>query len=220
MDISCVCVLVLKSLQSCPAFCDPMDYSLPGYSVHGILQARILEWVTMPSSKGSSQPTDRTQGSNSHLLCLLHWQMCSLSLVPPGKPQIFSSVQSLSHVWLFATPWTAACQASLSITNFQSLLKLMPIELVMPSNHFILCHPLLLTSSVIPSIMVILSQFLASGSQSIGVSASTSVLPMHIQDWFPLGWTGWISLQFKGLSKVFSNTRIQKHQLFSAQLSL
>ena len=105
-----MCVLVLKSLQSCPAFCDPMDYSLPGYSVHGILQARILEWVTMPSSKGSSQPTDRTQGSNSHLLCLLHWQMCSLSLVPPGKPQIFSSVQSLSHVQLFATPWTVACQ--------------------------------------------------------------------------------------------------------------
>ena len=60
MDISCVCVLVLKSLQSCPTFCDPMDYSLPGYSVHGILQARILEWVTMPSSKGSSQPRDRT----------------------------------------------------------------------------------------------------------------------------------------------------------------
>ena len=132
----------------------------------------------------------------------------------------FSSVQLLSCVRLFATPWTAAGQASLSIANSQSLLKLMPIELVMPSNHFILCHPLLLTSSVIPSIMVILSQFLASGSQSIGVSASTSVLPMHIQDWFPLGWTGWISLQFKGLSKVFSNTRIQKHQLFSAQLSL
>ena len=86
MDISCVCVLVLKLLQSCPTLCDPMDYSLPGSSVHGILQARILEWVTMPSSKGSSQPRDITQGSNSHLLCLLHWQMCSLPLVPPGKP--------------------------------------------------------------------------------------------------------------------------------------
>ena len=93
MDISCVCVLVLKSLQSCPAFCDPMDYSLPGYSVHGILQARILEWVTMPSSKGSSQPRDRTQGSNSHLLCLLHWQMCSLSLLLPGH-QFHSSCLS------------------------------------------------------------------------------------------------------------------------------
>ena len=155
MDISCVCVLVLKSLQSCPAFCDPMDYSLPGYSVHGILQARILEWVTMPSSKGSSQPRDRTQGSNSHLLCLLHWQMCSLSLVPPGKPQIFSSVQSLSHVWLFATPWTAARQASLSITNSQSLPKPMSIESVMPSKHLILCCPLLLLPSIFPSIRVL-----------------------------------------------------------------
>ena len=147
-----MCVLVLKSLQSCPTLCDPMDYSLPGSSVHGILQARIQEWVTMPSSKGSSQPRDITQGSNSHLLCLLHWQMCSLPLVPPGKPQIFSSVQSLTHVCLFVTPWTAARQA---ITNSRSLLKLMPTELVMLSNYLILCHPLLFTSSVIPSIRVI-----------------------------------------------------------------
>ena len=65
-----------------------------------------------------------------------------------------------------------------------------------------------------------MSQFFASGGQSIGVSASTSVLPMNIQDWFPLGWTGWISLQSKGLSRVFSNPTVQKHQFFSAQLSL
>ena len=65
-----------------------------------------------------------------------------------------------------------------------------------------------------------MSQFFTSGGQSIGVSASASVLPMNIQDWFPLGWTGWISLQSKGLSRVFSNTTVQKHQFFSAQLSL
>ena len=91
------------------------------------------------------------------------------------------------------------------------------------------CHPII-SSSVIPFFSCLqsfpasgsfqMSQFFASGGQSIGVSASTSVLPMNIQNWFPLGWTGWISLQSKGLSKVFSNTTVQKHQFFSAQLSL
>ena len=133
----------------------------------------------------------------------------------------FSSVQSLSHFWLLATPWTAECQASLSITNSPSLLKLMSIELVMPCNHLILCHPLLLLPSIFPaSGSFPRSQFFTSGDQSIRVSASASVLPLNIQDWFPLGWTGWISLQSKGLSRVFSNTTVQKYQFFSAQLSL
>ena len=98
-------------------------------------------------------------------------------------------VQSLSHVLLlFATPWTAARQASLSITNSRSLLKLMSIELVMPSNYHILCCPLLLPPSIFPaSGSFPVSQFFISGGQSIGVSASASVLPMNIQDWFPLG---------------------------------
>ena len=124
----------------------------------------------------------------------------------------FSSVQSPSRVQLFATPWTAAYQASLSITNSQSLLKFMVIELVMPSNHLILCWPLLLPPSIFPSIRVFffqMSQFFTSAGQRIGVSASASVLPMNIQDWFPLGWTGWISLQSKRLSRVFSNTTVQ-----------
>jgi len=119
----------------------------------------------------------------------------------------------------FAALWTAARQTSLSITNSQSLLKLMSILLVMPANHLILCHPLLLPS-IFPSIGAFpMSQFFASGGQSIGVSASASVLPMNTQDWSPLGWTGWISLQSKGLSRVFSNTTVQKHQFFGAQLS-
>ena len=126
----------------------------------------------------------------------------------------FISVQSLSHVWLFATPGTAAHQASLSITNSQSLPKLMSIESVMPSNHLILCYPLLLLPSIFPSIRVF------SSDQSIGVSASTSVLPVNTQAWSPLGWTGCISLKSKGLSRVFSNTTVQKHQFFGAQLSL
>ena len=98
-----------------------------------------------------------------------------------------------------------------------SLLKLMSIEPVMPSNHLILCHPLLLPPSIFPSIRVFSNE---SGGQRIGVSASASVLSMNIQDWFPLGWTGWISLQSKGCSRVFSNTTVQKHQFFGAQLSL
>ena len=130
----------------------------------------------------------------------------------------FSSVQLLSHVRLFATPWTAARQASLSITNSQSLHKLMSIESVMPSNHLILCRPLLILPSIFPSIRVFqMSQFCALGGQSIGVSASA--LPMNIQDWFPLGLTGLISLQSKGLSRVL-NLTVQKHQFFGPQLSL
>ena len=122
---------------------------------------------------------------------------------------IRGSVQSLSHVQLFATPWTAAHQASLSITNSQSLLKLMSMVLVMPSNHLILCHPLpSCPQSLLASGSFQMSQFFASGGQSIGFSASTSLLPMSIQDWSPLGWTGWISLQSKGLSSF-----LQYHSL-------
>ena len=101
--------------SSYPTLCDPMDCSLSGYSVHGILQARIMEWVAI---------------------------------------LFFSSVQLLSCIQLFETPWTAARQASLSITDSQSLLKLMSIKSVMPSNHLILCHPILLLPSIFPSIRV------------------------------------------------------------------
>ena len=94
----------------------------------------------------------------------------------------FSSVQSLSRVWLFATPWVAACQASLSITNSRSSLKLMSIESVMPSSHLILCCPLLL----LPSISFPMSQLFTWSGQSIRVSTSASVLPMNTQDWSPL----------------------------------
>ena len=131
-----------------------------------------------------------------------------------------SSVQLLSHVQLFATPWTAACQASLSITNSQIYSN------SHPSSWW--CHPTI-SSSVVPfshlqsfpaSGSFPMSQFFTSGGQSIGVSVSASVPPMNIQDWFPLGWTGWISLQSKGLSRVFSNTTVKKHQFFGTQLSL
>ena len=116
---------------------------------------------------------------------------------------------------------TAARQASLSITNSWNLLKLMSIESLMSSNHLILCRPLPFLPSIFPSIRAFqMSQLFVSGGQNIGVSASTSVLPMKTQDSFPFGWTGWISLQSKGLSRIFSNTTVQKHQLSGSQLSL
>ena len=132
---------------------------------------------------------------------------------------IISWVQFSHSVCLFVTPWTAVRQASLSITNFQSLLKLMSMR----------CHPSI-SSSVVPFSSCLqsfpasgsfqMSQFFTSGGQITGVSASASVLPVNIQDWFPLGWTGLISLQSKGLSRVFSNTTVQKHRCFGTQFSL
>ena len=133
--------------------------------------------------------------------------------------QFSRSVQSLSHVQLFATPWIAAHRASLSVTITQSSLKLTSIESVMPSSHLILCRPLLLLPPILPSIRVFSNELFAWGGQSIGVSALASFLPKNTQDWSPLEWTDCISLQSKGLSRVFSNTTVQKHQFFSAQLS-
>ena len=132
----------------------------------------------------------------------------------------FSSVQLLSPVQLSMTPWTTARQASLSIINCRSLPKPRSIESVMPSNHLILCRPLLLPQSFPASGSYQMSQLFASGGQSTGVSASKSVLPKNTQDWSPLGCIGWISLQSKWLWRLFSNTTVQKHQFFSAQLSL
>ena len=135
---------------------------------------------------------------------------------------MFSSVQSLSHVRLFVIPWTAARQASLSITNSQSSLKLMSIESVMPSSHLILCRPLLLLPPIPPCIRVFFQWVNSSHALAkvLEFSALASFLPKNTQDWSPSEWTGWISLQSKGLSRVFSNTTVQKHQFFCTLLSL
>ena len=133
------------------------------------------------------------------------------------KNLLVSSVHTLSCVRLFVTPWTTAHQASLSITSSGVYSNSCPLSRW--------CHPAI-SSSVVPFSYCFqsfpawgssqMSQFFTSGGQSIGVSASTSVLPKNTQDWSPLEWTGWISLQSKGLSRVFSNTAVQKHQFFSA----
>ena len=122
---------------------------------------------------------------------------------------------------LFVTPWTAACQVSLSFTVSLNLLKLMSTESVMPSNHLILCRPLLLLPSIFPSIRVFSNELALRFRWPKYWSFSFNiVLPVNIQDSFPLGLTGLISLQFKGLSRVFSNTTVQKYPFFSAQPSL
>ena len=127
----------------------------------------------------------------------------------------FSSVQSLSRVPLFVTPWIAARQASLSITNSWSSLRLMSIESVMPSSHLILCRPFSSCPQSLPaSESFPMSQLFTWGGQSTGVSALALFLPKKSQGWSPSEWTGWITLQSKGLSRVFSNTTVQKHQFF------
>ena len=130
----------------------------------------------------------------------------------------FSSVQSLSRVRLFAIPWIAARQASLSITNSQSSLKLSASSRwCHPSHPLLSPFPPAPNPSQHQSFPV--SQLFAWCGQSTGVSALASFLPKNTQDWSSLEWTGWISLQSGGLSRVFSNTTVQKHQYFGAQLS-
>ena len=141
--------------QSCPTLCDPMHCSLPGSLVHGIFQARVLEWVAISFSRGSSQPRERTRVSQT----------------------------ASRHVTVWATREAPAMRGAGGGVSQ-------------------------------------MSQLLASGGQNIGVSSSTSVLPKNTQDWYPFRWTGWISLQSKGLSTVFSNTTVQNHQFFGTQLSL
>ena len=151
-------------------------------------------------------------------MIFFHLEQCSFFCRKCGKTHRkfkISSIQFLSCIWLFATPWTAAQQASLSITNSRSSLKLMSIQSVMPSNRIILCHPLLFLPSIFPSTRVFSNEaVLCIRWPSIGVSASTSVLPMNTQDWSPLRLTGLIPWQSKGLLRLFSSTTVEKHQFF------
>ena len=154
-----------------------------------------------------------------HIWWPKYWSF-SYSISPFNELQHpLSSVQVLSHVWLFVNTWITAHQASLSITKSRSSLRLTSIESVMPSSHpsvvlFSCCPQSLPASESFP-----LSQLFPWGGQSTGVSALASFLPKKSQGWSPSEWTGWISLKSKGLPRVFSNTTVQKHQFFGAQLS-
>ena len=193
--------------QSCPTLCNPMDCSPPGVSIHGILQARILEWFAISFSREHAQPRDWTWVSHIAGRFFTVWATsvqfrCSVvsdSLwphesqharppCPSPTPRVYSN--SCPSNW-----WRHPAISSSGIP-------------------FSSCPQSLPASGSFP-----VSQLFAWGGQSTGVSASASVLPMNIKDWSPLGWTGWISLQSKGLSRAFSNTIIQKHQFFGPQLS-
>ena len=145
------------------------------------------------------------------MACSFSWTLSKLG---------FSSVQSLSHVWLFVIPWTTAGQASLFITNSQSLLKIMSIKSVMPSNHLILCCLLHLPHSIFPSIRVFLHESVLCVRWPEYWSFSFSISPYNEHPGLiSFEWTGWISMESKGLSRIISSTTVQKHQFFGAQLS-
>ena len=179
--------------------------------VHGILQARILEWVAFPFSRGSSKPRDPTQVSHIAGGFFISW--ATREALVSGSVQ-FSRLVVFDSSWPHGLQHTRPpCPSPTPGVYSNSC----------PLSHW--CHPII-SSSVIPfsshlqsfsaSGCFPMSQFFASGGQSIRVPASTSILLINIQDWFPLGWTGWISLHSTGLSRIFSNTTVQRHQFFSA----
>ena len=144
------------SPQSSLTLCDPIDCSPPGSSVLGVLQARILAWVAMPSSRGSSRPRDV---KNSFYRWEKWVPMKETKMIKVKNLRVKLQYQSFvvvfqlpRWVWLSATPWTAACQTSLSLTIYQSLPKFMFIALMMPSSRLILWHPLFLLPLIFPSI--------------------------------------------------------------------
>ena len=211
-----VCVCNAKSFQSWPTLCNSMDCSHPGSSVHGILQAKIWSGLPCPSPEDLTDPGIEPVSLRSPALAdRLYLQCNENATVHIGKPIHAAHLVQFSHPVMYDSLWTHGlqhdrlpCPSTTPGAYSNSC----------PSSQW--CHPTI-SSSVVPfssrpqsfpaTGSFPRSQFFASGGQSIGVSASTSVLPMNTQDWSPLGWTGWISLQSKGLSRVFSNTTVQKH---------
>ena len=202
-----------QSLQSCPTLCDPRDCGPPGSSVHGILQARILEWVAMPSSRGSSWPRDQTCVSEVSCIArqiLYRWATgeahINLYLLLLFSCSVVSD--SLQSHWLQHTRLPCRSPSPGARPNPCSLSQWCHIVLssVISISSYLQSFPALGS--------FLMSWLFISGDRSIGASTSTSVLPVNIQDLFPLWLTGLISLQSKGLSRVFSNTTVQKHQFF------
>ena len=203
-----------------------MDCSLPGFSVHGIFKVRVPEWVAFSFSRGSSRPRDRTQ----------------VSRIAGRRFTLLATREAEEREWqiMFKLPHNCTHLSPVQISRSVMSDSLWPHEPqhnrpfcpsptpgvypnICPLSQR--CHPTI-SSSVVPfsscpqsfsaSGSFQMRQLFTSGGQSIGVSASTSVLPMNTQNWFPLGWTDWISLRSKGLSGVFSNTTVQTYQFFSA----
>ena len=174
-----------------------------------------INLAMFPSWSNQDYPSTVTKKQTLLLECIFKTWLISLSFIH------LSSVQSPSHAWLLATPWTAACQASLSFTNSWSLLKLMSFESVMPSNHLVFCRPLLLLPPIFPSIRIFSNKSVLcirwpkywSFSFSISPSNEYSGLISFRMDWFDL-------FAVQGTLKSLLNTTVQKHQFFRAQLSL
>ena len=210
-----VCARACFVTQLCPTLFDFMDCILQSSSVRGILQARILEWVTISLSRGSSRPRDWT----------LFYYIAGRFFT------IWATREAHIHI---SVPFSSVSVVSDSLQPHGLQHIRLPCPSPTPGVHpnprplSQWCHPtnsfsVVLFSSCPQSFPASgsfqMSQLFTSGGQNIGVSASTLVLPMNTQDWSPLGWTVWISLQSKGLSRVFSNITVQKHQFFDAQLS-
>ena len=269
-------LMKVKVAQLCLTLCNPRDCSLPWFSIHGISQARILEWVAISLSTGSSQPRDWYKGPiptslpsgplasscprtwGLHPGTELYWKAVRLVYISCSvkSPFVFNHLDISIYIFqiqlcIFGVIFDSSLflrggVLSPSVQFSHSVVSdsLQPHELQharppcpspipgvhsnsCPSSRW--CHPAI-SLPVIPfsscpqtfpaSGSFQMSQLFTSGGQSIGVSVSKSVLPMNTQDWSPLGWTGWISLESKGLSRVFSNATVQKHQFFSTQLSL
>ena len=205
--------LMCSVAQLCLTLCDPVDWSQAGCCVQEILQARKLKWLDISSSRGPYL----TQGSNhiSYISCIgrqilyhcVSWEVVVVVVV----------VQPLSHVWLFAIPWTAAHQAFLFITNSQSLLKLISIESVVPSNHLILWGPLLLLPSIFPSIRVFSNESALRIRWPRYWSFSCSISPSNEYSGLISFRIDWLDLLAFQRTSVFSSTTVQRHQFFGAQ---
>ena len=205
--------------------CDPVDCSPPGSSVHGILQARILEWVAISFSRGSSQPRNRTWVSCISGRWFTDWTMREAYIYTIMKIHCILQKHCCCSV---TQPRPILCDPmDCSMPGFRVLQYV--LGFAQTHVHWVDDANPSISTSVVPfspclqsfpvSKSFTVDQLFASGGQSTGVSASASVLPMNTQDWSPSGWTGWISLQSKGLSRVLSNTTVQKHQFFGAQPS-
>ena len=187
-----------------------MNCSPPGSSIHGIFQTRILEWVAIPFSRASSQSRDWT------------WVSCFAGRFFTSQATIFidcTSIQLSSVAQSCLTLCDPMDYNTPGLPIHQQLLEFTQTHVHRVGDAIEPPHPLstlLLQSSIFPSIRV----FSNESTLRMRWPASASVLPMNTQDWSPLGWSGWTSLQSKGLSRVFSNTTVQKHQFFGAQLSL
>ena len=190
LNVHGLCVRA-KLLQACLTLCNPVDFSPPGSSVYGILQARMLEWVAMPSSRGIFP----TQGANSSLSHVLHWQAVPLLLMPPGKPPPWNCCSVTQSCLTLCNPMDCSAPGLLSFTISRRLLRLISIESVMPSNHLVLCCPLLLLPSVFPSIRVFSKEQAPWNNPHLSLVWSLKLMElMEVSLFSPNDWINWFNI--------------------------